>query len=92
MYDNVSEANDGLALAQKTVFRNRLLVIIYPSRKIGVRIRLDVPKNAPIRYVESSDKKYQLIDICLSWEGRGVTSDVDLVLLLVYANPINRHH
>lgn len=80
-------------LAQKTVFRERLFVIIYPSSQVGIRVCLNISRGKECISHTSQETLFRniLIDVCCCWEIGRVTTYVDGAYGLIDSNVIDTH-
>ena len=79
------------ALAQEAVLGERLLEVVPPCRKVRVRVRLNVPEDLSIYHLVQSTEDNLLVDVSCRREVRRVAADVDVVRVLVDANPVDFH-
>lgn len=68
-----------------------MLIIVSPSREIGVRISFNIPSFDRQSIIHERRRTNSLVDILLRWEVFRIAANVFLVRRLVYTDIVDSH-
>ena len=79
-------------LSEELILGDLLFVVVDPGRQIGISIRLLVPAESASVSANATNKTvYERLDVSFVRERVRITANVDVVRVLIYADPVDTH-